>query len=147
MLEQVEHEADQEVSPARRKATGGARAPACTLSNSDLKAGGLVVVRAWVKADKVPAESRQQTHRAKLEAAGLKQFNVYVPDDQQSRAAVKSIAKALAQKVRSPEEIMRFTATNLQVRVDEIEPRTPWRHWLVRVWLFVTSGKPDYRNR
>jgi hypothetical protein len=67
------------------------------LTDEELKRGGLVKVVAHVRKKKTSAARRTNRHRENQKAAGLKQINVVIPDTEPLRAAMKDLARALAE--------------------------------------------------
>jgi hypothetical protein len=67
------------------------------LTDEELKRGGLVKVVAHVRKGKTSAARRTDRHREHQKAAGLKQINVIIPDTEPLRAAMKDLARALAE--------------------------------------------------
>lgn len=69
------------------------------LTDSELKAGGLDRVVAFVRSAQSAGAARAKRHRKKQKGAGRKQMNVFVPDNEASRATIKAAANAIDDEV------------------------------------------------
>jgi len=118
------------------------------LTESDLLAGGLTPVKAYVRTKAGKAATRQQRHREKLESVGIRQVNIQAP------AEAHPVIKVLAERLREGEDlqaVLRDLAKNGTPAapapsakpkpkpepadpVAEVIERGGWRAWLLR-WL------------
>jgi hypothetical protein len=76
------------------------------LDDGALKRGGLAAVQAYVRTRQTVAARRCARHRERQKLAGREQLNVTVPANDATRAAVKSLGRALSAGTVSAPEII-----------------------------------------
>jgi hypothetical protein len=82
------------------------------LTDADLKRGGLMSIQAFVRSDERPKSTKQQDLRARQAAAGIRQINLCVPDNEACRTALKAVANAVTQNVLHPEDVIALVAAH-----------------------------------
>jgi hypothetical protein len=115
--------------------------PAVGTSDLDLAAAGYKAVRAWVKSDNAKKANRQQRHRERRLADGEKQLNLFAPDDESSRQALKTLAEALTRHVVVPADIIALVVAHESGDLKPPAPLLdPFAQWLDRCRAVLTRG-------
>lgn len=110
-------------------------------SDIDLAEAGYKRVQAWIKTDIAKKTNRQQRHRERRQADGEKQLNLFAPDDESSRNALKAIAEALTRHVILPADIIALVTASDSRDLDPVDvPLDPFAHWLDRCRTVLTGG-------
>jgi hypothetical protein len=69
------------------------------LTDEELRAGGMDRVVAFIRTERSKEALRQESHRKKKAAQGKRQINLTVPDDDRSRATMRSAAIVIEDEV------------------------------------------------
>jgi hypothetical protein len=69
------------------------------LTDDELKAGGLGPIQAFARTDPTKEALRKKRQRKKQQADGKRQINIVVPDDDRSRATIRSAATAIEDEI------------------------------------------------
>lgn len=85
------------------------------LTDKELRAGGMKGVVAFIRTERSKASIRKERHRKKKKNAGKREINLFVPNDDRSRATIRSAATAI-------EDEMSHRAIELLLAEEDLRP-------------------------